>query len=209
MMIPSNITWFDDNYIGSEFLFPRRVYLESPEKDPGELKYIWQVGAPGQICGLTGTGCIYMFQNSLVGNRHQKALDQGPTSHARGSPERQVRSGSMGSRRLYLLHHHGGLLGADVSSVYHHLDREERDELRAALRKAWLECMSFGVIIFQTGADNLLWDKPNQRCYIVNFEIYGAPEGRDKYGRDTNYIQWNLARVGEGREYDDTSSWIL
>ncbi|KAH8811426.1 hypothetical protein F5884DRAFT_782070 [Xylogone sp. PMI_703] len=88
------------------------------------------------------------------------------------------------------------------------LDRQERDEMRRCLKRAWLECMECGVINIDEGLRNVLWDKENRKCYIIDFEMWKTPTERDAWG-DDYYIGWNLAMARGKASLDDMSTWKL
>ncbi|KZF26201.1 hypothetical protein L228DRAFT_242634 [Xylona heveae TC161] len=88
------------------------------------------------------------------------------------------------------------------------MDREERDELRAAFKKAYLECVACGVVHGDCAIRNLVWDRELQKCYLVDFEIFYRPSKRLGKWQDIDYIEWNLAECSDG-DLHDMSTWKL
>ncbi|KAH8811666.1 hypothetical protein F5884DRAFT_855005 [Xylogone sp. PMI_703] len=121
------------------------------------------------------------------------------------------------------------LPGITVDNFYFDLGREERDVLRGYFKVAWLyvlssiklfiqmsslqqipiirECMKCGVINSDRAIRNLLWDKENKKCYIIDFEIWQRPTEKHAWC-DGLYIAWNLAMVCGGNSAD-MSTWEL
>ncbi|KAK2756237.1 hypothetical protein FQN54_005645 [Arachnomyces sp. PD_36] len=70
------------------------------------------------------------------------------------------------------------------------LSLKERNELRAAFKKAWIECRDCGFVSLDTTFKNLLWDRESQKCYIVDFEIWDP--GDYSPWKDGIYDLWCL-----------------
>ncbi|KAJ5710893.1 hypothetical protein N7488_005049 [Penicillium malachiteum] len=87
--------------------------------------------------------------------------------------------------------------------------RLERDDLRKAFKAAWLETVRCGVVHTDDAIRNLIWDKENKKCYIVDWELWDSPQEGNTVWTDDVYIGFNLAQVGPSRNYDDMSYWIL
>ncbi|CAK41072.1 uncharacterized protein An12g02300 [Aspergillus niger] len=75
------------------------------------------------------------------------------------------------------------LPGVTVCDHYDGMERQERDELRKAFKKAWI--------------------------YLIDFENFHPPTSKSKIWRDIQYIGWHLAQVGDDYDYDDMTNWIL
>ncbi|KAJ5613622.1 hypothetical protein N7528_007276 [Penicillium herquei] len=87
--------------------------------------------------------------------------------------------------------------------------RLERDNLRKAFKKAWLETLRCGVVHSDDAIRNLIWDSENNKCYIVDWERWRAPREGKTVWKDRLYISFNLAQIGPSWNYDDMSDWIL
>ncbi|KAI4912192.1 hypothetical protein J4E85_011126 [Alternaria conjuncta] len=48
--------------------------------------------------------------------------------------------------------------------------RDERDLIREAFRAAWLAVVKIGVVPMDCALRNIMWDKDESRCYIIDFE---------------------------------------
>ncbi|RAH53625.1 hypothetical protein BO85DRAFT_523314 [Aspergillus piperis CBS 112811] len=101
------------------------------------------------------------------------------------------------------------LPGVNVSSIFNSMERRERDHLRSAFKKAWIECMSCGVEHDDIGLQNLLWDREQHKCYLIDFEHFDTPSSKFVTWRDRNYLAWNLAQAPNFADFDDMSTWIL
>ncbi|RDH35862.1 hypothetical protein BDQ94DRAFT_185892 [Aspergillus welwitschiae] len=100
--------------------------------------------------------------------------------------------------------------GVDVCFIIDDMDRGERDELRAAFKQSWLECISCGLTNLDRGAKNLRWDAARKKCYIIDWERHCAPEeDGDSTWRDANYLSWHLAWKGPCGTRNDMSTWEL
>ncbi|RFU29386.1 hypothetical protein B7463_g6961, partial [Scytalidium lignicola] len=99
------------------------------------------------------------------------------------------------------------LPGITVDNFYGQLDREERDEMRRSFKEAWLECRDCGVVNMDDAIRNLLWDRENKKCYIIDFEMWFRPKEGTVW-HDYKYIGWNLAYTDQEDLYD-MSTWQL
>ncbi|RFU30078.1 hypothetical protein B7463_g6263, partial [Scytalidium lignicola] len=50
------------------------------------------------------------------------------------------------------------------------MPREERDQIRKSFHEALMEVYSHGIAPQDEGRRNLVWDKDNRKCYIVDYE---------------------------------------
>ncbi|PYH67867.1 uncharacterized protein BO88DRAFT_72210 [Aspergillus vadensis CBS 113365] len=88
------------------------------------------------------------------------------------------------------------------------MDIGEPDELRAAFKKSWFECISYGITNLDRGAKNLRWDAAMKKCYIIDWERHCAPEeDADSTWRDANYLSWHLAWKGPNGTRNNMSTW--
>ncbi|KAK2756113.1 hypothetical protein FQN54_005521 [Arachnomyces sp. PD_36] len=99
------------------------------------------------------------------------------------------------------------LPGINLRSFFVDLDRKERDQCREAFKKAWLECLAAGVVNIDSADRNLLWDRKQKKCYIIDFEHSCKSKKKDAW-RNSLYIAWNLA-IFSGTTFDDMSEWEL
>ncbi|KAL8651993.1 MAG: hypothetical protein Q9210_002945 [Variospora velana] len=85
----------------------------------------------------------------------------------------------------------------DINSFWS-FTKDERDEVRSAFKKALMELIRHGVMHNDSKLENLMWDKMNRKCYIIDLEdACYDPElvARIKWFQtDYEYIRWNLAR---------------
>ncbi|PWY75242.1 hypothetical protein BO94DRAFT_577968 [Aspergillus sclerotioniger CBS 115572] len=80
--------------------------------------------------------------------------------------------------------------GVTVSERYvDGLQVEEQDELRKAFRLSYLECQDLGFVHLDQNLTNLIWDKRNMKCYIVDWEAWG---GKAYEWSDNEYYRWGL-----------------
>ncbi|KAJ5348217.1 uncharacterized protein N7506_001470 [Penicillium brevicompactum] len=73
---------------------------------------------------------------------------------------------------------------------------DEWTELKAAFKKAWLECIASGIYHTDEGARNLIWDRDQQKCYIVDWESWVPnSEMSPPYltWTEDKYAWWNVA----------------
>ncbi|KAL1998286.1 hypothetical protein VTN02DRAFT_6464 [Thermoascus thermophilus] len=100
------------------------------------------------------------------------------------------------------------LPGVNPAPIYDHMTRQERDDLRAAFKAAWLECVACGVVHGDPAIRNLLWDRATKKCYLIDFEVYRRPTQRSIW-RNHLYITWNLAQADFDADQDDMCTWQL
>ncbi|KAL4891252.1 hypothetical protein BDV59DRAFT_203695 [Aspergillus ambiguus] len=77
------------------------------------------------------------------------------------------------------------------STFENNMDGAERRALRAAFKAAWLDCIACGVCHEDPGQRNLLWDKQNNKCYLVDWELY-HPAGEEDVWKDSEYQDWDM-----------------
>ncbi|PYI02598.1 hypothetical protein BO78DRAFT_351264 [Aspergillus sclerotiicarbonarius CBS 121057] len=253
MIIPSNITWFDDDdYIGLELAFPKGstwkldkkiqehedIYGQTDHEEGGIISEARAAFIGSKVSGEGPSTAVIKIHMQIpwwgsAGKkpsiRAKQAISDTPS---RGEMEVEALStlttagcSSAPSLIDWMQREQtqdqwvpGGYIhfvvmemvpGVDVSSVWNRMERDERDELRAAFKKSWLECTACGVISRDSGLQNLLWDRARKKCYLIDWEMYRPARQRDRAWSDRNYIRWNLARKGESGDYNDMSTWIL
>ncbi|KAL1967825.1 hypothetical protein VTN77DRAFT_2514 [Rasamsonia byssochlamydoides] len=95
-----------------------------------------------------------------------------------------------------------GICLADVVDIFLSIKRDERDQLREAFKKAWLECASCGLVNFDAGLNNLVWDRERQKCYIIDWEASWEADPEEPFF-DHEYLRWGLVEGGAS----DPESW--
>ncbi|KAL8756246.1 MAG: hypothetical protein Q9199_003068 [Rusavskia elegans] len=74
--------------------------------------------------------------------------------------------------------------------------KQDRDNVRSAFQKSYIELRKFGVIHCDTKLENLMWDKISHKCYIIDLEdtAYDTEPNDPEFWSEGEYTMWNLAR---------------
>ncbi|OOF97596.1 hypothetical protein ASPCADRAFT_514520 [Aspergillus carbonarius ITEM 5010] len=216
--LPSYITWFDeDNYIGQELAFSSGSIwkLQTKIQESEDLK----IAGNGPSTAVIKIHMQIPYWESATKKPSVRATQAVPELPFRG--KRGVEALSILTRPgcssapslidwMYRRQSNDEWVpGINVSLIFDSLDRRERDNLRRAFKKAWLECISCGVEHGDSGSRNILWDREGQKCYLIDFEHFDRPTSKTMIWRDVNYIVWNMAKAGSSADYEDMSTWNL
>lgn len=98
--------------------------------------------------------------------------------------------------------------GINMESFFQ-LPRDERDQIRAAFKKAWHECIQCGYVHDDPANRNLIWNKEQQKCYLVDWEDWSKATAMNSEWEDAEYIEWHVAWQGNRSDLDDMSTWEL
>ncbi|KKA16215.1 hypothetical protein T310_10201 [Rasamsonia emersonii CBS 393.64] len=61
--------------------------------------------------------------------------------------------------------------------IFATMDRQERDQLRAAFKEAWLECIACGMDHQDCGVQNLVWDREKRKWCCMAFCVTWLADG--------------------------------
>ncbi|PGH13627.1 hypothetical protein AJ80_06259 [Polytolypa hystricis UAMH7299] len=67
----------------------------------------------------------------------------------------------------------------------------EREAMRASFKKGWNECYAAGIVPADSGIRNLLWDRKQKKCYIVDFGHWYDSSMYSGW-RDGRFEMWDL-----------------
>ncbi|EEP82855.1 predicted protein [Uncinocarpus reesii 1704] len=91
------------------------------------------------------------------------------------------------------------LPGHDLSN-FGDLPMSERDQVRLAFAKSIREFYSFGFEHRDEARRNLIWDRVNQKCYIIDLEDAYQIENPDEYKKfipELHWRSWQIAGPGK------------
>ncbi|KAH8811931.1 hypothetical protein F5884DRAFT_295204 [Xylogone sp. PMI_703] len=78
------------------------------------------------------------------------------------------------------------------------MSEEEREQIRKAFHEALVDVYSCGVVPQDEAIRNLVWDRENCKCYIVDYEDYelgGKEKLQDKQWMNRAKFRWQLDRL--------------
>ncbi|KKA24695.1 Uncharacterized protein T310_1278 [Rasamsonia emersonii CBS 393.64] len=84
------------------------------------------------------------------------------------------------------------------------MKRQERDEVRAAFKDAWLECARCGLANTDAGRRNLIWDVDTKRCQIIDWEVPRMAHSSE--WTDREYMKWQLVLYED--HYSPPEKWM-
>ncbi|KAL9024858.1 MAG: hypothetical protein Q9196_006210 [Gyalolechia fulgens] len=90
----------------------------------------------------------------------------------------------------------------DYGPFWNKFTSHDRDEVRSAFKKAYIEVRMLGFLHEDCKISNLMWDKAAKKCYIIDWELANYDPAKwanpEKIWSDREYFRWDLARRGRG-----------
>ncbi|PYH41019.1 uncharacterized protein BP01DRAFT_306816 [Aspergillus saccharolyticus JOP 1030-1] len=91
------------------------------------------------------------------------------------------------------------------------MSREERELLRKAFKAAWLETVRCGIVNVthvDESIGNILWDKEDQKCHLIDWECWRLSDGRTTW-EDRLWDRWNVLQMRGSWSHFEVSQWRL
>ncbi|KAH7138582.1 hypothetical protein B0J11DRAFT_20312 [Dendryphion nanum] len=94
--------------------------------------------------------------------------------------------------------------------VWTFLPDTDRDQIRQGFKTALMNLLKLRVFPRDRGLHKQLWDKAENKCYIVDFESYGVADVQepDSICMNKQYHYWNLCDFSTGYTHDEVDDWI-
>ncbi|KAJ5366882.1 hypothetical protein N7541_000823 [Penicillium brevicompactum] len=100
-----------------------------------------------------------------------------------------------GYKDFLLMERVPGTVPGDGGFLENVLPTDEWTELKAAFKKAWLECIACGIYHSDEASRNLIWDREQQKIYIIDWEEWDPNERMPSEvltWSETVYTWWDI-----------------